>query len=57
MIATFDVETYGFSKDLICGSVAYRDYKKQIQVNTYKTKEELLKRMKEIAEYENAKYS
>ena len=52
MITTFDVETYGFSKDLICGSVAYRDYKKQIQVNTYKTKEELLKRMKEIAEYE-----
>ena len=52
IIATYDVETQGFSKDILCGSIAYRNYKEELKIESFKNGKEMINRMKEIAEKE-----
>ena len=52
MILTYDLETYEFSKDIICGSIAYRDYKQEIKLETYNNKKDIIEALIKIAESE-----
>lgn len=55
MFLTFDTETQGFTKKIICGTVAYRNKKKEIITETFNTKEEIWNCIQRIANEEDKK--